>query len=427
MDVNVDRKGPCHAVISLKVPSAELERAVQQELRTVGSRTRMKGFRPGKVPAQVLEKSFGKEVRRETAQNFIRQAFEQVVKEEELRPATHPRIEEERLVVLIGSDLEIEFDLYLRPDLELQDYTGLEIRAPKVDVDDEELEKALEDVKLRSSRPEPVGEEGLARDGMALAKVELMHADEVVEERDGLRLSPETPPPGVDAQAFADALVGTGEGSVVDVPITFPEEFPKEELRGQEGTCRVTIGQAFRMVPPEPEDLLKMFGAEDEESMRENARQRILEAKTEQRDTAVETQLIQQVISMHPMELPSGLIDDQVKSRMERLTDELASQGVDPEEAAAQVEAEADSAYEASTRSLSALYLVEAIGQKEDLQITDQDVLGELQDIAKRNGATVEEVREYYSKQNLFPQLATELLEKKVRLFLRESASITEE
>ncbi len=426
MDVHVDRTGPCLAKITLTVPSAELEREVQKALQNVGQRTRMKGFRPGKVPARVLEKSFGKDVRRDTVQSFVRQAYERAVREEALKPAAHPRIEPPQ-EVLVGSDLELVFDLYLRPEIELQQYDGLEIRVPKVEVDEDELDRALEDVVQRNSRLEPAGPEGLPKDGMAVGKVELLHDGEVVESREGMRISPLTPPPGVDAEAFRAALVGAGEGATVEVPITFPEDFPHPAARGAEGLCRLVLASAFRTIPPSEAELFALFTAEDEAGMRTTARERLEEAKRLQRDQMIETRLLEQLISMHPMELPTGLLDSQVEARLERGAQELVQQGLSEEEARTQVEGDAESAHEASVRGLSALYLVEAIGQKEGLQTTDKDVLAELQEIAKRNRVSLDEVKSYYSENKLFPQLATELLEKKVRRFLREHANITEE
>jgi trigger factor len=428
MDVHVDKTGPCQARISLTVPSAELEKEVQRALKNVGQRTRMKGFRPGKVPVQVLEKSFGKQVRRDTVQTFIRQAYEKAVKDESLRPAAHPQIKDDNMDVLVGSDFSLEFDLMLRPEIELGDYTEMEARIPKIDADDDELDAALDDIRRRQSRPEPAGEdEGLEENGMAVGKLELLVDDAVIEERDGMRLSPVHAPPGVEPEPYKAAMVGAKKNATVDFPITYPDDFHVEDARGKAGTCRLTLTEVYRLIAPTDEELFKMFAAEDEASMRKTARERLIEAKSEQRDQAIESQLLEQVLAMHPIEVPQPLVEQQVAARLERLTQDLVQQGIPPEEAQAQVEAESESAYEASTRALQALYLVEAIGQKEGLQITEEEMMAELQDIAKRNGASVDDVRNYYREQNLFPQLATEMLEKKVRTFLRENANLTEE
>jgi len=428
MEVTVEKSSACLAKISFTVPSADLEREVERALKSVGSRAQMKGFRPGKVPVHVLEKSYGKEVRRETVQKYVREAYEQAVKDENLRPAAHPEIAPEKMDVLIGTDLALDFELCLRPEIELGDTKGLELRVPKIEVDDEELDRALEDVRNRQSSAEKAEEgEGLSEKGMALAKISFMLGDEILNEREGMRVGPEQPLPGTDADEYKQALVGAEVGDELNIPITYTDDFPEEKARGEAGTCSLVLSEIYRIVPPDDEAMYKMFEAEDEEGMRKNAKARLTEAKEEQRNQMIETQLLEQLLAMHPMELPTQLVEKQVAGRIQALTEELANQGVPPEEAQARIGAETETGYETASKSLSALYLVEAIGQKEELKVADEDMMAELQSIAQRNNAPVETVRDYYREQNLFPQLATELLEKKVRVFLRENATITEE
>ena len=428
MEVTVEKSSACLAKISFTVPSADLEREVERALKSVGSRAQMKGFRPGKVPVHVLEKSYGKEVRRETVQKYVREAYEQAVKDENLRPAAHPDIDGEKMDVLIGSDLTLDFELCLRPDIELSDTKGLELRVPKVDVEDEELDRALEEVRNRQSSAEKAEEgDSLGEKGMALAKISFMLGDEILNEREGMRVGPEQPLPGTDPEEYKKALVGAVVGDELNIPLTYTDDFPEEKARGESGICSLVLSEIYRIVPPDDETMYKMFEAEDEEGMRVNALARLTEAKNEQRNQMIETQLLEQLLAMHPMEFPTQLVEKQVAGRIQALTEELANQGVPPEEAQARIGAETETGYETASKSLSALYLVEAIGQKEELKITDEDMMAELQSIAQRNNAPVDTVRDYYREQNLFPQLATELLEKKVRVFLRENATITEE
>ncbi|MFT5285872.1 MAG: trigger factor [Planctomycetota bacterium] len=428
MDITVDKSSACMAKISFTVPSADLEREIQTGLQAMGARTNMKGFRPGKVPAKVLEKNFGKEIRKETIQKFVREAYETAVKDEDLRPASHPEIKEEQLEVLIGADLKMDFELCLRPEIELGDTKGMELKIPKVEIDDDELERALAEVRTRQSSAVKAEEgEGIEENGMALAKMTFMLGAEILNEREGLRVGPEQIPPGIDEETYKQALIGAVVGAEIEVPILYPEDFPEEKARGENGTCCIQLSEIYRIVPPDEEAMFKMFEAENEADMITNATARLTQAKTAQRDQMVETQLLEQLLATYPMELPTPLVERQVTLKINALTQELANKGVAPEEAQAQIDAESETAYESAAKSLSALYLVEAIGQKEDLKIADEDMMAELQSIAQRNNAPLDTVRDYYREQNLFPQLATELLEKKVRVYLRENASLTEE
>lgn len=424
MEVNVDKSVPCEATIQFTVPSREFESQVNMLLKNLGGRVRMKGFRPGKVPAQVLKREYGTEARREASQHFIQQAYQEAVQTHELEPAAHPRIAEEDLDNKEGGDFSHTFVLFLKPKIELGEYTGLEVDSQEISADDDEVQAGLEDLRRRQSRPSPAGDEGLPEDGMALAKVELLFEDEVVDERDGLRLSPSVAMPGFDEAAYKEAMVGSKDGAVVELPYEFPEDFPKSELIGKTGLCRISLAQTFQIIPPTDEELWKMLSANDAEEMQVKLREEMLKAKREQENQRIETQLLEEVMAMHPLELPAGMVEEQAKGRMANLEQQMAEEGLSPEEAEQRLAAEAGNAHEASARSLKALYLVEAISKKEELEVTEEEMTREITSIAVRNGVPVDQVKEYYSKQNLFPQLAAELMEKKVRNFLRENASI---
>ena len=425
MEVQVEKTGACSARISLTVPADEFEAEVQRGLTRVGKHVRMKGFRPGKVPAAVVARAHGGQVRLETTQQFLSRAYEQAVQENELRPASHPHIHVEELVPDQGQDLVSAFDLNLRPDIELGDYRGLEVQGRPVDVTDEEVEAALADVRRQNSHPEPAGDDGLADDGMAIAKVELLHGDEVLHTREGMRLGLETPVPGSDPEAWRAAMQGGTAGREIAVEVTFPEDFEPESARGQTGAARITLDQVFRIVPPTDEELRGLFEAADDDELRSKVRDRIGEIKEEQEQARIEAALLSQVLDAHPMELPEAMVASQVDARLGRLRAQLEQAGATGEDLEARIEGERQGAREAAERSMRALFLIEAIGQKEGLQVSEEDMVAEIHAIAQRNQASFEEVREYYAKeQGLLNQLGVELQERKVRRFLREAAEI---
>src|SRR5262249_48188881 len=149
---------------------------------------------------------------------------------------------------------------------------------------DQEVESAIESFKVQQAHPEAAGDEGLPLFGLAVAKVQWMNGEEIAFEREGLRISPETPSPGTDPEQFKTALVGAKDGDVREVPLVFPEEFEREDLRGKPGVCRITVQQAYKMIPPSDEEVRKFFAATDDASLRANVREKIAEAKREREE-----------------------------------------------------------------------------------------------------------------------------------------------
>ena len=425
MDVQVEKTGPCAAVIKFTIPSTEAESRYQQGLKTAGSQVRMKGFRPGKVPAHVIEKQAGPEIGRDVMRGFYDEALRTAVEQESLKPVTAPRIDE-ALEFVHGQDVSREFTLELRPEFELATYTGLEVEGQKVETSDEEVESTIADIRRQQARPEPAEDEGLGEEGMAVAKIAFVHEGEELVAREGMRISPATAPNGVDAEKFKAALTGAKQGDRVEVPMTVPEEFDREELRGKDATCTVELSEVFRLVQPEEEELFAQFGVENAEELREKVREHLLRHKQDQEHQRLEGELFDQLVAAHPMPVPEGMLKSQIEAREARAVQQLQGQGMDEETARAEVAKDAEQTREASEKSLRALFLVEAIGEREEIRIGRDDLMAELQQIAQRNGAELKEVVEYYQENNLIQQLSVELLERRVRALLREQANVVE-
>jgi trigger factor len=427
-DVQVERTDQGTAKVSFTVSAEELDRTVARGLKNVGQRTRMKGFRPGKVPVKVLEKQFGDQVRRDTVQHFLNHAYDEACKEHELVPAAHPRVDLDAIPVAAGQPLTHEFEIYLRPEIKLGEYKGLEVEKRRIEVSDDEVAAALEDLRRQRSRLEPAGEEGLDAEGMALCRLEFVQdgREGVLLDRDNIRLSPKVAPGGIDSEVFAERLVGARNEDVVEVPVTFPDEFPDEEARGKEGTCRITVREAYRIVPPTDEEIRELMEVEDAARMQQVARERIAEAKEHEEEARIEAALLDQVIEMHAFDLPPAYLAEQAEAKAAEMRHNLEAQGVDAAAAEAQVAEQMDEVRRTSERGLRAVYLLEEISKAEDLTVTKEEMKAELAAIAQRNQASVEEVGKYYQQNRMFPQLALELLERKVRRFLRETADVRE-
>jgi trigger factor len=414
----------CEVVVTVTVPGDEYKTELDSQFKHASKSVNMKGFRPGKVPKSVLEKHHGAEIRRETQQQFVQKGLQEIVAGKELRPVGQPRMTEESLTDSEDGGFTCKVELSLRPEYTLGEYKGLSADSEAVEVTDVEVAEAIENVRNQQGRPEPVSEEGLKEDGMAVARLELFNGEDSIMARDGMRLSPQTTPPGVDDAAYKAAMVGSNVGAELEIPVVFPEDFHVEDLRGKDGTCKITIAEAFDMVKPTDEELMKMVGADDLEAMNTRVREDIERAKQNQLNMKVELSLLETLIGSHEMELPVRLIEDQINNRKNAAAKQMMEEGVPEGEIKDRVEEQDDTMRTEAVHNTKALFILEDIALAEDLQVQNEDVAQKFQEIAQRNQTSVEEVQKYYQEQNLIQQLAMEILEIKVRTFLRENATI---
>jgi len=426
LEVTVDRTGPCSAKVKLEVSPEEYRRSREQGLRSIASRSRMKGFRPGKVPLHVVERQYGAEVDRDLLQHFLNHALERAVKEHELRPAASPRIDMEALKADGETGLSHEFELFLRPDIELGKVKGLQVEAQPTEVGEEEIDAAIEDLRQRQSKLEPAGDDGLGENGVAVTRLEyrVEGTDEPIVSREGIRMNTKSAPRGVDVELFEKAITGAKQGEERTFDVAYPEDFPEESVRNRKGSCTVSLLEVHRIEPASDEELHAALEVEGAEAFRAEVRKRLEEARAQAEEARIENELIEQVLAAHPIEVPQPLVEAQADAKAAELRTGLAEQGLSEEEIQTRVDEERPRTLEASEKALRAVYLMEEIAKRENVLVEEADVLEELGRIAERNGVGVDEVRKYYQEEGLFQQLGLELLERKVRSLLRSSADI---
>jgi len=398
LTVEVERTAPCVASVKFRVTAAELKRSREMGLKNAGRRTKLKGFRPGKAPLSMLEKMYGAEIDQELSQHFLQHAYDKAVRDGKLRPAAQPRIDLAESGPEPGTDWEQEFEVLLRPDIELGEVEGIQVEGQPIAVEDQELEAANADLRNHLAHPEPAGEDGLTKDGMAVCRLEFFRegGEEAVLDREGIRLSPTTAPRGIEPEAFEEALIGARDGESRELTIEFPEDFPVEEAHGESGRCQITITEAYKVVPPTDQELFEKFEVEDEAGLQEAIRAKIREGKGEQEDRRLENAILDKILEAHPMDLPTPLVEEQTQARMAEMRKLLEAQVTDPDELERRLGEEHLRAEASSKRALRAIYLMEEIARAKDLLIKEEDLLAEF----------------------------TELLERKVRHFLRQSADI---
>lgn len=404
----------------------ELERARGREFAALSKRVTLKGFRPGKTPRKLLEKQFSADVEKSLVEHFLQHAYQDAVEKHALRPAAFPRIQLEENLPKTGADWVVTFEILLRPEVKLGQVDGLEIEAQKVEVTDDDIERALVEIRRSNSRAEPADDQPLASEGMAIVTLDFVRPGTSASclTREGLRLSPKTPPQGVDAATFEEALSGAKLGETRTIEMEFPPTFPVEEARGEKGTVRMTLTQVLRIVQPPEEELYKAFEASDNATLRAALRVRMQQAKEEAEEQRIETALLERLLEAHPMELPEQLVQDQIEAHQVELLENLKQQGLSADEAKQRAEGERTRSHASADKALRAVYLIEEIARTKELKVTQEDISGELTSIAERNGTTPAEVAKYYREQNLLRQLGLELLERKVRRYLRASAAI---
>jgi trigger factor len=428
MEVQLAEGGPCRRTLTIKISPEHVREHLDQAYRNASHKVKLKGFRAGKVPRQVLEKKFGEAIRAEAKESLINRSLEEALRQEQLSVVGRPKfdgIDDTPLEDDQTIEFRVEFDI--RPQFELGEVKGIEVEAESTEVTDEDVESALgqlaDQKKTLDTIAEPIAEGDFIKADLTFSN----DAGETVLTREGVQLNTNIPVAGTDPEEFSRQLLEKEKGQSVDIELKFPPNFDVEELRGSKGTVTVAIHEVLRVQPaPIDDELAKGFDMESLDRLREHLRERIAEEKERGETSRREETILEVIANDHPFDLPESLVADQTEHQLESFRERLRRNKTPDAEIDRQIEEVRGQAEQEATRRVRMYFVLDAIAKKEGISVSETDIDVELRALAAHHGVSPGEVRENYEKNNLLADLRLGILERKVREFLREHAQITD-
>ena len=328
MQSAVEVTGALERRIRVQVPAQEVDRQVEDRLRSLGPRARIKGFRPGKAPFSVIRRQYGDQVRQEVVEEVLRTSYATAIQDQGLQPAGSPQIEAESLAP--GADLTYTAVIEVYPEIELAAIEGQRIERPQVTIGEDDVDRVLGQIREQQAhfhtveRPAQAGDrvkmdfEG-AIDGVGFSG----NRGEGVEVELGA---------GRLLADFENALLGALPGQSLDVPLTFPGDYPSAEVAGKTALFKVVVHEVAEKHLPALDDELAAAAGVGEgglEALRARIRER-LEMQAEQAVAArIKERVMGVLLNLHDVPVPGALIEQEV----DRLVAEMAQRmGLRPQQ-----------------------------------------------------------------------------------------------
>ncbi|MCK0209407.1 trigger factor [Starkeya koreensis] len=414
------------------LPAAELDAKANARLNELKDKVRLNGFRPGKVPVAHLKRMYGKSVLAEVIDQAVNEANNQIVEDNGFKLALQPKVElpqDEAAVneVIEGkADLTFTVGLEVLPKIELGDFKSIALDKPVLAVSDEEIEDTLTRI-AESNRPYA------AKQGEA-EKGDRVHIN-FVGSIDGEKFeggSGEDIPLVLGSNSFIpgfeDQLIGIKEDETRTVEVTFPAEYQAAHLAGKAASFEVTA----RMIEspaelPQGDEFAKALGLESYDALREQVKSRIAQEHNGQSRNKVKRRLLDALDGLHQFEVPPSLAQQEFDGIWNSVTSEMEAQKrTFADEGTTEEEARADYDKIAKRRVRLGLVLAE-IGEKNNIQVTDDEVTRAVVERARQFPGQEQQVWEFY-RQNAqaLASLRAPIFEEKVVDFLLELAKVNE-
>ena len=411
----------------LTIPAKDIDARIAAELKKIAPTVRMPGFRPGKVPANLLRKMHGEQLHAQAVQESIRESIDSLMKDKALRPAMQPKIAL-RDDYAEGKDAELTVDLEVLPEVKAPSTEGLAIERLVVPVKDAEVDEALARIAGQSKSYTDARKGRKAETGDQLI-IDFVGRTGGVEfeggKAEGAALVLGS---GMFIPGFEDQLTGVKAGDTRTITVTFPKDYQAKELAGKEAEFDVTV-QAVKVEGESKvdEDFAKNLGFDGLDKLRQLVRGQLEQETNGLTRTQMKRALLDQLAAGHDFEVPEQMVEAEFEQIWAQLEQE-AAQSDDPAASRKEIEAEKDDYRRIAVRRVRLGLLLSEIGQANNIQVTNQEMSMLIQQAAQQYRA---EDRERFMQfvQNepmAAAQLRAPLYEDKVVDFLFDKAEITE-
>lgn len=412
---------------TLTITAADIDSKVDAEVKRVAPTVKMPGFRPGKVPANLIRKMHGEALSQDALNSSIQDGIQTLIAEQKLRPATAPQVSLDGAYAP-GQDAAVTVSLEVLPDVPAPAIDGLKLERLTVPADEAVVDQQLEQLASNNKRHDEAqeGHEAATGDLVVMdfvGKVDDVAFDGGTGEGMAIEIGSGRLIPG-----FEDQLVGVKKGDEKTINVTFPEDYQAENLKGKAATFDLKITDV--KVPAEggPDDeFAKSLGLESLEQLRGLIKGQIEQELNGLTRTHMKRKLLDQLAAGHDFEVPPSMVEAEFEQIWAQLQHE-AGHEADPEAARAELEAERDDYRQIAVRRVRLGLLLSEIGQANGIEVSQQEMQRLIMQAAQQYGPEDRQRFIQYVQQEPMAaaQLRAPLYEDKVVDFLFGKAEITD-
>ncbi|WP_380778901.1 trigger factor [Sphingomonas sp. R86520] len=413
---------------TLTITAKDIDAKVDVELKRLAPQMKMPGFRPGKVPANLIRKMHGPALTQDALNAAIQESVQTLVAEKQLRPAMQPSVALEDGYDL-GKDAVVKVEMEVLPQVPAPAIDGLKLERLTVPVADDSVTEQLQKFADQQKKWDDAADDYVAAMG------DLVTVDFVGKTADGVAFEGGTGTDmGVELGAgrlipgFEDQLVGVKTGDDKVLNVTFPEEYQEKSLAGQPATFDITVKSVKTAGESKiDEDLAKSLGLESLEQLTGLLKGQIEQEHNGLTRTHMKRKLLDQLAEGHDFEVPPSMVEAEFNQIWSQLQHE-ATHEADPEAAMAEMEGERDDYRKIAERRVRLGLLLSEIGQANGVEVSNQEMQRLIAQAAQQYPAEQRQQFMQYVQQEPMAaaQLRAPLYEDKVVDFLFEKAEITD-
>ncbi len=426
MEVKVEEISTLTRKVTITLPEKDVQKKLKKAYDKLQRESKMKGFRRGKVPRSIIEKSYKQQVEAEVGEKLVQDTYFEAIEKEKIDAVTHPEILGHTYDESGTFTYEAQTDT--RPVFEVADYKGIEIEEPVMDVSDEDINKELESLRKQMAPLRSVTDRAVLEGDSVVVDYQGYYKDNPMKNVKNEDYSVDVGS-GYMGDDFEKKLVGMNIGEEANHEVDFPENHQNPMLAGKKVEFRIKVKDIKERVLAEMNDEFakdagKEFSTLDE--LKTSIRDRISAERKESAEGEITDKVMQALLKVNDFEVPKRLVDFEIEQMIKQTEQQLEKSGMNLESAGLSREMLSESNEPVATQRVRGDFILKKIAETEELKLNDEDMDRGFKRIGDQYNMSVAQVKEFFgSRDDLLPFM-NELLNEKVLDFLRKEAKFIE-
>ncbi|PLX91080.1 MAG: trigger factor [Desulfuromonas sp.] len=425
MSVSVEELSPIRKKLVIEVAADQVTEKIEQAYAKIAKTADLKGFRKGKVPRAMLEKHYAPRMEQDVAGSLINETLYRALLDNEIVAVAQPEVVESGQVEK-GKAFTYLAEVEVKPEIVVKDYTGIELDREILQFNDESVQQRLEEMAASRAQLEVSSRKKTREGDTVIIDFEGFIDDTPFENGAAkdyqLELGSNSFIPG-----FEEQLIGLKREDEKSVEVSFPENYGSKELAGKPATFKVLVKEIKEKVEPKlNKDFAGEFGCETIDELRDKLKDDMVKQETARIDNQVQEALMNALVENNPMEVPDGMVQNQLLHLKDSFTSRLKAQGMSLEMLGMNDETFSSTYYPMAEQQVKGELILEAIAKRESITTEDSEIDEKIKQIAEEANAPLDNVQEYFKKPEMRQGLEHQVQHDKVISFLIDQSVVTE-
>ncbi|HEY4682353.1 MAG TPA: trigger factor [Candidatus Acidoferrales bacterium] len=416
----------CKRQLEIEIPADVVSREAATVAQKFARMARVPGFRPGKAPVSVIRQRYAEDIKSEVLQALIPEYIDQEMQKQKLAPVTRPSVE--KLEFEEGKPLRFRAIFEVLPEFELKEYKGLEVKIEPLRLTDEDVNRAIADLRERHATYTVVEGRPLADGDFAVLSLVGIETKPAVSKAAPFRTEDVMCHIGADEtlEEFNRQLRGASVGDERRFEVIYPDDYPDERLHGKTIAYHLRVKGIKQKQLPEPnDDFAKDVGEfASLEELEKKIRSDMESARDRREKEMGKDKLLEALVAAHDFPVPEALVERQMDVRLERTARSLIAQGVDPRAVNVDWVSLRRRQQEGALTEVKAGLILDRVADQENLEVSEEELNRELDDLARRSGESTSVLRARLTKQGALDRISSRLRNEKALDRIYESARI---